>query len=124
MQNFQQLKAYYISAYSCYQFRHDFVNFFDFFLGLFMFDLRFFERIFKSAKKWLAEKTIALTETDEDDLQFQIAYRKANFLFLEKQFREKIYGCEQNMFIKVGLQIKIDYLSRATVALAHIQGHQ
>ena len=67
-----------------------------------MFDLRFFERLFKSAKKWLAEKTLALTETDEDDLQFQIAYRKANFLFLEKQFREKIYGCEQNMFIKVG----------------------
>ena len=79
-----------------------------------MFDLRFFKRHLKSAKKWLAEKILELTETDEDDLQFQIAYRKANFLFLEKQFQEKIYGCEQNMFIKVGSQIKTDNLSPAS----------
>ena len=101
MQNFEQLKAYYISAVSCYHFRIELISFFDFFIGLFLVDSGLLQRLINSAEAWLAERIRKLTETDEDDIQFQIAYRKANFLFLENEFREKINGCERNIFIKV-----------------------
>ncbi|CBY08103.1 unnamed protein product [Oikopleura dioica] len=109
----------YHNAISCYHFRIELISFFDFFIGLFLVDSGLLQRLINSAEAWLAERIRKLMETDEDDIQFQIAYRKANFLFLENEFREKINGCERNIFIKFWLTYKaVNNYSELLVAKA------
>ncbi|CBY08102.1 unnamed protein product [Oikopleura dioica] len=108
-----------IESFSCYHFRIELISFFDFFIGLFLVDSGLLQRLINSAEAWLAERIRKLMETDEDDIQFQIAYRKANFLFLENEFREKINGCERNIFIKFWLTYKaVNNYSELLVAKA------